>query len=397
MSRDTSKQFTVWGTDSAMKHNDHPMHRFWARAHERRSKRPPPHWWPEDESWPPDPPIWRKNRHKLFPRLAIGALLTLVIATVTCSGSVYLLTRLSPRIDLHKTGALPIFIGVGILVTAVVFQMGRTIRRVISPIDDLLEASDSVAEGDYSVRVPERGSPEMFALVSSFNAMVRQLELQANQRNELMADLTHELRTPITVIQGNIEGIIDGVYERDDAHLKALLEETRQLSSLIEDLRTLGLAESGALQLHREATDLALLTSETLAAYRPQIEAAGITLTLTTADGIPHINVDPLRFREVLTNLIANALRYTPSGETIEVQIELDATDRVRVVVGDTGSGIDPQDLPHIFERFYKSADSGGSGQGLAIAKKLVEAHGGEISAESAPDQGTQITILLPV
>jgi two-component system OmpR family sensor kinase/two-component system sensor histidine kinase BaeS len=275
--------------------------------------------------------------------------------------------------------------------------MGRTIRRVISPIDDLLEASDSVAEGDYSVRVPERGSPEMFALVSSFNAMVRQLELQANQRNELMADLTHELRTPITVIQGNIEGIIDGVYERDDAHLKALLEETRQLSSLIEDLRTLGLAESGALQLHREATDLALLTSETLAAYRPQIEAAGITLTLTTADGIPHINVDPLRFREVLTNLIANALRYTPSGETIEVQIELDATDRVRVVVGDTGSGIDPQDLPHIFERFYKSADSGGSGQGLAIAKKLVEAHGGEISAESAPDQGTQITILLPV
>ena len=397
MSRDTSKQFTVWGTDLAMKHNNRPTHRFWAKAHERRSKRPPPHWWPDDESWPPDPPLWRKNRHKLFPRLALGALLTLMIATVTCSGSVYLLTRLSPGIDLRKTGALPIIIGVGILITAVVFQMGRSIRRVISPIDDLLEASDSVADGDYSVRVPERGSPEMFALVSSFNAMVRQLELQANQRNELMADLTHELRTPITVIQGNIEGIIDGVYERDDAHLKALLEETRQLSSLIEDLRTLGLAESGALQLHREATDLALLTSETLAAYRPQIEAAGITLNLTAADGIPPINVDPLRFREVLTNLIANALRYTPSGETIEVQIDQKGTDRVRIVVGDTGSGIDPQDLPRIFERFYKSADSGGSGLGLAIAKKLVEAHGGEISAESDPDQGTQITILLPI
>ena len=397
MSRDTSKQFTVWGTDLAMKHNNRPTHRFWAKAHERRSKHPPPHWWPEDESWPPDPPLWRKNRHKLFPRLALGALLTLVIATVTCSGSVYLLTRFAPGIDLRKTGALPIIIGVGILVTAVVFQMGRTIRRVISPIDDLLEASDSVADGDYSVRVPERGSPEMFTLVSSFNAMVCQLELQANQRNELMADLTHELRTPITVIQGNIEGIIDGVYERDDAHLKALLEETRQLSSLIEDLRTLGLAESGALQLHREATDLALLTSETLAAYRPQIEAAGIALNLTAADGIPPINVDPLRFREVLTNLIANALRYTPSGETIEVQIEQEGTDRVRIVVGDTGSGIDPQDLPHIFERFYKSADSAGSGLGLAIAKKLVEAHGGEIGAESDPDQGTRITILLPI
>ena len=397
MSRDTSKQFTVWGTDLAMKHNDHTTNRFWAKAHERRSKRPPPHWWPEDESWPPDPPLWRKNRHKLFPRLAIGALITFMITLATCSGSVFILARQYGEIDLHKSGVLRISIGMGILVTAALFYMGRMIRRVISPIDDLLEASDSVADGDYSVRVPERGSPEMYALVSSFNAMVRQLELQANQRNELMADLTHELRTPITVIQGNIEGIIDGVYERDDAHLKALLEETRQLSSLIEDLRTLGLAESGALQLHREATDLALLTSETLAAYRPQIEAAGTTLNLIAADGIPPINVDPLRFREVLTNLIANALRYTPSGETIEVQIEQEGPDRVRIVVVDTGSGIDPQDLPHIFERFYKSVDSGGSGLGLAIAKKLVEAHGGEINAESDPDQGTQITILLPI
>jgi len=157
------------------------------------------------------------------------------------------------------------------------------------------------------------------------------------------------------------------------------------------------LAESGALQLHREATDLALLTSETLAAYRPQIEAAGTSLELTAAEGIPLINVDPLRFREVLTNLIANALRYTPSGETIKVQIEQEGADQIRIIVLDTGSGIDVHDLPYIFERFYKSADSAGSGLGLAIAKKLVEAHGGEISAESAPNRGTQITILLPI
>ena len=380
-----------------MKHSDYPFHRFWAKARERRFNRPPPHWWPEDESWPPVSPLWGKNRPKLFPRLAIGALITLVIATVTCSGSVYVLTKLSGGIDFYKTSALPIFIGMGILITAAVFHMGRTIRRVISPIDDLLEASDSVAEGDYSVRVPKRGAPEIYALVSSFNTMVHQLEVQADQRNELMADLTHELRTPITVIQGNIEGMIDGVYERDDAHLKALLEETRQLSSLIEDLRTLGLADSGALQLHREATDLALLTSETLAAYRHKIEASGISLKLAATEGIPLVNVDPLRFREVLTNLIANALRYTPSGETIEVQIGQEGTDRVRIIVIDTGSGIDAQDLPHVFERFYKSADSAGSGLGLAIAKKLVEAHGGEIYAESNLDQGTQITILLPI
>ncbi|MGB2894780.1 MAG: ATP-binding protein [Anaerolineales bacterium] len=380
-----------------MKHSDHPIHHFRAKARERRFNRPPPPWWPEDETWPPVPPLWRKNHRKLFPRLAIGALITLVIATVTCSGSVYILTKLTGGIDLRKTGALPIFIGLGFLITAAVFHMGRTIRRVISPIDDLLEASYGVAEGDYSVRVPERGAPEMFALVSSFNTMVGKLEMQANQRNELMADLTHELRTPISVVQGNIEGMIDGVYERDDAHLQALLDETRQLSSLIEDLRTLGLAESGALQLHREATDLVLLTSETLAAYRPQIEAAGVSLGMSAVEGIPLVNVDPLRFREVLTNLIANALRYTRSGGSIEVQIGQEGTDRVRIVVRDTGSGISAQDLPHIFERFYKSADSAGSGLGLAIAKKLVEAHGGEISAASDPDRGTQITISLPI
>jgi two-component system sensor histidine kinase BaeS len=397
MSRSTSKLFTVWGTDLAMKHSKHPSHRFWTKARERRFNRPPPHWWPEEESWPPVPPLWRKSHPKLFPRLAVGALITLLIAVVTCSGSVYILTRLSGGIDLHKSGALPISIGMGILVTAAVFYMGRTIRHVISPIDDLLEASYSVAEGDYSARVPERGAPEMVALVSSFNTMVHQLEMQADQRNELMADLTHELRTPITVIQGNIEGIIDGVYERDDAHLKALLEETRQLSSLIEDLRTLGLAESGALQLHREVTDLAFLTSETLAAYRPKIEAAGISLKLVSAKGIPFVNVDPLRFREVLSNLIANAMRYTPAGGAIEVQIGQEAANQVRIIIRDTGSGIDAQDLHHIFERFYKSGDSTGSGLGLAIAKKLVETHGGEISAESDLNQGTQITILLPI
>ncbi len=173
-----------------MKHSDYPFHRFWAKTRERRFNRPPPHWWPEDESWPPVSPLLGKTRPKLFPRLAIGALITLVIATVTCSGSVYVLTKLSGGIDFYKTSALPIFIGMGILITAAVFHMGRTIRRVISPIDDLLEASDNVAEGDYSVRVPKRGAPEIYALVSSFNTMVHQLEVQANQRNELMADLT---------------------------------------------------------------------------------------------------------------------------------------------------------------------------------------------------------------
>jgi signal transduction histidine kinase len=238
------------------------------------------------------------------------------------------------------------------------------------------------------------------ALVRAFNAMVERLQLNETQRRNLLADVTHELRTPLTIIQGNLEGLLDGVYPRDDAHLAPILEDTHILARLIDDLRTLSLAESGALHLHREPTDLSVLAGETAASFRTQAEAAGVEFNVNIAEDIPLLEIDPMRIREVLANLIANALHYTPASGTVQVTGQLEADDqRVTISVSDTGSGIPPEALPHIFDRFYKSGNSRGTGLGLAIARNLVNAHGGEISAQSdgVPGHGTTIRFTLPL
>jgi two-component system, OmpR family, sensor histidine kinase BaeS len=195
------------------------------------------------------------------------------------------------------------------------------------------------------------------------------------------------------VVQGNLEGLIDGIYPRDDAHLQPILEETRVLSRLIDDLRTLALAESGALKLQIEPTDLAMLVSETVAFF--QAQADGVELSADAEPGLV-LEIDPERIRQVLENLLANALRYTPRSGTIRVRCFAEGA-HAKVSVSDTGAGIPPDELPHIFDRFYKSRDSRGTGLGLAIAKNLVVAHGGEISAQSALDKGTTIHFTLPL
>jgi len=215
-----------------------------------------------------------------------------------------------------------------------------------------------------------------------------------------MADITHELRTPLTVIQGNLEGILDGVYSPDEAHLKSILEETQIISRLVDDLRTLALAESGALQLKKEPTDLAVLIGETVSAFRTQADAAGVRLAIQAESGDDLLDLDPERIRQVLSNLIANALRYTPRDGSIHVTYKIVKSvdgKAAEVCVEDTGAGIAPDVLPNIFNRFYKSRDSSGTGLGLPIARHLVEAHAGRISAESQPGVGTTIRIILPV
>jgi two-component system sensor histidine kinase BaeS len=172
------------------------------------------------------------------------------------------------------------------------------------------------------------------------------------------------------------------------------------LARLIDDLRTLALAESGALHLHREPTDFGVLAAETVASFRAQAEAAGVELSATVADDMPLLEIDPMRIREVLANLIANALRYTPPGGKVQVAAQCDPDERhVVVSVSDTGTGIASENLPHIFDRFYKSGNSPGTGLGLAIAKNLITAHGGEISAQSdgLAGSGTTIKFSLPL
>ena len=271
------------------------------------------------------------------------------------------------------------------------------LRRAALPLGDLIAAAGRVEEGDYSTRVTARGPRELRLLGRAFNDMAERLQLTETQRRNLLAELTHELRTPVSVIQGNLEGMLDGVYPADAAHLNPVLEEVRQLSRLIDDLRTLSLSESGALELHREPTDLEVLASEVADAYRPQADEKGILLGLAFPADLPLLELDPVRIREVLDNLLTNALRHTPAGGEVRIAAASDPVRRVATVtVTDSGSGIRPEALPHIFERFYKSDGSGGSGLGLTIAKSLVTGHGGEIGAESTPGGGTTVRFTLP-
>jgi signal transduction histidine kinase len=228
--------------------------------------------------------------------------------------------------------------------------------------------------------------------------MAERLQVNDTQRRNMLADVSHELRTPLTVIQGNVEGILDGMYPADEARLQSILEETQVLSRLIEDLRTLSLAESGALQLKKESTDLGELIRDTTAGFESQIKEKDISLELSLSQ-IEEVNIDPQRIREVLSNLIGNALRYTPGQGVVMVGLAESGSGvekEALLFVQDNGPGIESADLPHIFERFYKSSDSGGMGLGLSIAKYLVEAHGGKIWAESAAGRGMKISFTIP-
>jgi two-component system sensor histidine kinase BaeS len=272
----------------------------------------------------------------------------------------------------------------------------RALRRVTTPVSEFMQAVERVADGDFAARVTESGPRDARALARAFNSMAARLEADEQKRRGLLADVTHELRTPLTVIQGNLEGLLDGVYPADPAHLSPILDETRVLSRLIDDLRTLSLAESGTLALHRESTDLGVLAGETVAAFRPQAEAAGVALGLDVSDDLPLLAVDPVRLSEVLNNLVANALRYTPSGGRVTISGRPAEDGGAVLEVRDTGAGIATEALPHVFDRFYKSADSRGSGLGLAIAKNLVAAHGGQLGVQSEPAQWTVMTVSLP-
>ena len=284
-----------------------------------------------------------------------------------------------------------------LVVTIVVFVARRAYRRLAEPVGNLVEAAGRVESGDYGARVPETGSRELRALAHAFNAMAARLEANEEQRRILLADVSHELRTPLTVIQGNLEAVIDGVYRADAEHLQPILEETRVMSRLVDDLRTLALSEAGALTLHREPTDLGALLHEVGSSFRPSAEAVGVELRTEIESGVPPLRIDPARIREVVANLLTNAVRHTPRGGTVTVALRRLQDGRVSVEVHDTGPGIRSERLERIFDRFAKSPESRGSGLGLAIARNLVTAHGGDITAESPAGGGATIRFTLPV
>jgi two-component system sensor histidine kinase BaeS len=317
----------------------------------------------------------------LFLLLLAATMLTVAVATAAFGGASH-----GARIAAGAGGAALFILGL--------LFIGRSVRRMAGPIGEVMEAADRVADGDYSARVAARGPGEVRRLGRSFNEMTARLQASDDQRRRLLADVTHELRTPLAVIRGNLEGIVDGVYAADEEHISMVLEETRVMARLLDDLQILSTADAGALGLNREPTDLGALADEVVAAFAPAAAAADVALS-ASSDSLAEIDVDPLRIRQVLENLVANALRHTPAGGTVTIRLS-EHEGRLVVAVSDTGSGIPPEQLDSIFDRYARSADSGGSGLGLAIAKSLVEAHGGSIQAENAAGHGATIRLLLP-
>lgn len=396
---------------------------------------PPPHrppWWPEGEPFPPsgwDQARWRAaRRHRARFVRGMGCLFVAVATTLVATGVLilWLLGQLFSG-GLEPAGPLGHLArgaGVVLLLVVVVGLAGglRFGRRLVGPLGALVEAAGRIEAGDFSVRVPEvvRGPRDLRALTAAFNTMAARLETEEEARRRLLADLGHELRTPIAVIEGHLEAILDGVYPADAAHLDPILDETRVLERLVEDLRTVSLAEAGSLTLHREPVDLGHLIGDAVAALAPK--RVGNRQVLSEVEpGLPELELDPVRIRQVLGNLLDNALRYTPDGGTVRVSAhhsgsagspggQVPATARrsgsagnpgeppaIELAVADEGPGLAPEVRETLFDRFVKSPESPGSGLGLAIARAIAEAHGGSIRAEASAPHGTRIVVTLPL
>lgn len=296
-------------------------------------------------------------------------------------------------------GLILILITGGILGVLVGIYVSRTIT---APLDDLRNATERIMGRDYSVRVPEKGSEEIQAVSQSFNEMVSQLEDSENLRRKLLSDVAHELRNPLHVIRGNIEAMIDGVFPMNEEELGHILGQTQVLTTLVEDLREVAQAEANQLDLNRQPTEIAKLIDETVRSYQSAAAEKEIHLELELLGKLPTLNIDAGRIRQVLLNLLSNGVRYTPKGGTMRVAVE-QVDQIVEIRVKDTGAGIEPENLPYIFDRFYRTdkartREKGGTGLGLAIVKALTEAHGGTATVYSAgPNLGTQFTLTLPI
>jgi signal transduction histidine kinase len=259
-----------------------------------------------------------------------------------------------------------------------------------------------VAKGDTSFRVPSTATDEVGTLASTFNLMVESLERNQEARRKLISDLAHEMGTPLSVIQSNLEGMLDGVVEPTSAKISSLHQEATLLARLVTDLRTLSQAEAGRLNLHLAPSDLGELISSIVTANEPEAARKGVSLSAELEPELPLAMMDADRISQVMVNLLSNALRYTPDGGKINVTVGREEGGRGLVVsVADTGQGIPEVDLPYIFDRYYRGPEpkekrAGGSGIGLAVIKELVEAHSGRVWAVSTQGKGSTFYFTVP-
>ena len=336
------------------------------------------------------------TRVRFFRRFAMLAAAVLLLGVCGVLSLAWLAaTSLGVSPSEQRTIAM-LFVGAIVPIGLMFAMLASLRRRVARPLAGVMEAADRVAGGDYDVRVAEHGMPPVRALARAFNTMTERLQNHDTLRRNLMADVAHELRTPLTVIQGKLEGLLDGVYQPDPGQLQQLLDETHVLARLVEDLRTVALSEGGGLKLQKEPIDVTALARDVVLAHGGDADARGVRLEVDAPDHLPSIDADAVRIREVIGNLLSNALRHTPAGGAVVVRLAAGASGGVSVDVHDTGLGMSPEEIARAFDRFYKGSESRGSGLGLTIARGLVAAHGGEIRAASEPGRGTTIAFTLP-
>lgn len=339
-----------------------------------------------------------------------GVLLLLLLAGI--GGLIYLVVTAVTQS--HNTAPFMLSIcGLVLLFPMLLRFIGGRAFAGVGTVAQVMAAADKVAEGDLTVRVPEhkgrngRRHGRFARLARSFNKMTAALQQADEQRRNLTADVAHELRTPLHIIQGNLEGILDGVYEPTPEHIQAMLDETHMLARLVDDLHTLAQAEAGQLSLHLEPVDVTELLADVQTSFSGQADAKGVALTVSFEGKPAELTVlgDGGRLDQVLSNLVANALRHTPGGGLVQLAAQRD-NGAVVIQVSDTGEGIAADDLPTIFDRFWRGdrararpltrTDDSGGGLGLAIVKQLVEAHDGRITVNSTPGEGTTFTLSFP-
>jgi len=353
-------------------------------------RRPP--WWPDNEEWPPqDAAGWRQLRRGFMVRAGCFIGFMAVTFLLAIAAVIWLLANVLGAAPGAVVGAVVavVFIAIGVRVLLGAF------RSTAISAADLIEAAGRVEAGELDVQIPERGSPEVRAVARSFNAMSSRLSATERERRRLLAEVSHELRTPLTVIEGNIEAMIDGLYPTDKEHLERVQAEARQLERLIDDLRTISLAETGQLSLQREPTDVAAVAREVVEGLQAEATERGVGLSVFAAADLPEQEVDARRVRQVIANLATNALRHTPKGGRINVALNRDGNG-FRLAVTDTGSGMSPDAVEHAFERFWREGESAGAGLGLAIVRDLVVAHGGSVEIQSEMGRGTAVTCIFP-
>jgi signal transduction histidine kinase len=343
---------------------------------------------------------WQRNRRFIFWRFAFifGGISIFFLVAI---GLVIFLITGQPLPDHIRGGLLVAVCGVPFAFTLMAFLVGGlAFRRLGTPFADIMSATDAIANGELSVRLRENSRGPLGGLARRFNNMVAELERAEQQRRNLTADIAHELRTPLHIIQGNLEGMLDGVYKPSEENITDTLDETRLLARLVDDLQTLSLAEAGQLPLHPTRFLLADLLADSAAGFESRAAAQTVDLRVDVPDLSPELDADYDRLLQVLANLLTNALHHTPENGTITLHGET-IEDGVCITVSDTGAGVPPDDLPYIFDRFWRGDKSrtrteGSSGLGLAITKQLVLAHGGTISVESEVGKGSTFTIELP-